>query len=538
MVRRSVVLPLLLVSLPVLAKPPRLTLFVTVDSLGSDVLQHHRPRFRAGFARLLAEGAYFPSVRYEHAECVTAVGHATLATGTWPWRHGIVGNRMINRGTGKLEPAFFDATHPVLDAPKGVEDSAPAALLAETLSDRLRAATALKGRSIALSGKGRSAVPLAGKLGDAWWFHEQVGKFVTGTWYRKEPPAWLKTFNDRRLPDAYHDRLWELVEPTKAYQGDDDRPFETDRHGMGRVFPHPLGGGLPGPGPQSWASLASSPMMNEVMVELAKAAIEGEQLGKDDVPDLLSVSFSALDRTYHLYGPTSWEEQDHLVRLDRSLGELISAAERAAGRGNLLVILTSDHGGANIPEDWAAMGLGGTRVAPASLQKTVNDDLEKRFGAAGLVTAIEELDVYLDQKAMEAKKLDAAAVRRAAAAALQRHPDVQLAVARDDLETINRGGLGAVLRHSHHPDRSGEVLVVLKPYRVLESEPLGTSHGTPWSYDAEVPVLVMGRGVRPGVYPGPARTIDVAPSAALLMELGAPAMSEGTPLSDALALPK
>ena len=538
MVRRCVVLPLLLSSLPVFAKPPRLTLFVAVDSLSSDLLQRGRPRLKSGFARLMNEGAYFPSVRYETAECVTAIGHTTLVTGTWAWRHGIIGNRQLNRATGKLEPVFFDASHPVLEAPRGPEDGSPSALLAETLSDRVRAATTLKGKSIAISGKGRSAVPMAGRLGEAWWFHEQVGKFITGTWYRKELPGWVKAFNDRHLPDSYHEKAWNLAEPAKAYAGDDDRPFESDQFGMGRVFPHPLGGGLPTPGPQSWGALASSPMMNEVLVEFAKAAIEGEQLGRDDVPDLLSVSFSAFDRTFHLFGPTSWEVQDHFVRLDRALGDLIAAAERAAGRGNVLVIVASDHGGANIPEDWSALGLAAARVSPATIQKGLNDELEKHFGVGGLVMATEEADVYLDHKAMETRKLDGMTVRREVVALLMKNPDVQLAVARDDLDRVVGAGLGDAMRHAYYPARSGDVLFVLKPFRVLDGAPQGTSHGTPWSYDSEIPVLLMGRGVRPGVYPGPARAIDVAPTAALLMELGAPAMSEGAPLPDVLALPR
>lgn len=522
-----------------LARPPKLTLFISVDSLGAEVLAHNRPRFKAGFARLINEGAYFPSARYELAECVTGIGHATLATGAWPWRHGVVGNRIMNRATGKLEPVFGDTSHPVLEAPISNEDVSPANLLAETLSDRLRAATGLKGKALAISGKGRAAVALAGRLGEAWWFHEQVGKFVTGTWYRKEFPTWVKTFNDKKLADGYQTKRWELLGAAKDYTGDDDRPFESDWYGLGKTFPHPLAGGIPSPGPQSYSALAASPMMNEVMVEFVKAAIDGEQLGKDEVPDLLSISFSALDRTYHLYGPTSWEMQDHLARLDKAIGDVITYAERAAGgRGNLVVVLSADHGGANIPEEWAAQGLDGVRVAPAALLKGLNDELEKRFATPALALAIEEVDVYLDQKLIETKKLDGAAVRRAAAAWLSKQPDLQLAVAKDDLENGSRGGLAQVLRQGYLAERSGDVLMVMKPFHVLEGEPRGTSHGTPWSYDSEIPVLLLGRGVKPGIYATRARAIDVAPTVAVLAELGAPAMCEGAPLADALALPK
>ncbi|MBL9039846.1 MAG: alkaline phosphatase family protein, partial [Archangium sp.] len=469
------------------AKPPRLALFVSLDSFGSDVFQRNRARFKAGLGRVSSDGAVVPVVRYEVAECVTAEGHTTLATGAYPWRHGIVGNRIINRSTGKLEPVFVDPGHPVLDAPLGLDDASPANLLAETVSDRLRASTGSVGKAISIAGKARAAIAMGGKLGEAWWFHEPQGRFVTGTWYLKEAPAWVKGFNDKKLPDGYHAKRWELSGSPKDMLGEDDRPLESDWYGMGRTFPHGLTGGLPGPGPQSYSALASSPFMNDVLVEFAKAAIEANQLGKDDVPDLLSISLSPLDRTYHLYGPTSWEMQDHLTKLDKSLGDLFTAAERAAGgKQNLVIMISGDHGGAALPEEWAALGLDGVRVAPTTIEKALNDELAK-LGVANAVLAIEETDVYLDLKAIADKKLDGAVVRRAAAAFLAKLPDVAFAVARDDLATAEAAGFGAALRHGWYPERSGDVVMVLKPFHVLESEPRGTSHGTPYSYDSEVP---------------------------------------------------
>ncbi len=537
--KRWLVTILLVVSGVSFAKPPRLTVFISVDSLGSDVLQRNRFRFKSGFSRLLNEGAVYPAARYELVETVTGIGHATLSTGAWPHRHGVVGNKVLNRSTGKLEPCFGDASHPVLEAPPGNDDVSPLNLLAETLADRLRQSTQMRGKAIAIAGKGRSSVAMAGRLGDAWWFHEQVGKFVTGTWYRKEFPTWVKTFNDRKLPDTYADKRWELLGPAKDYVGEDERPFESDWYGMTKMFPHPLSGGLASAGPQSWSALASSPMMNEVMVEFAKAAIEGEQLGKDDVPDLLSISFSALDRTYHLYGPNSWEMQDHLARLDKQLGDLLAAAEKAAGgKSNLLVVLTADHGGANIPEEWASMGLDGVRVAPANIQKALNDELEKRFALPSLVTAIEETDIYLDLKVIEGKKLDPAVVRRAAAAFLQRLPDLQTAISRDDIGLLDPAGLGKALSNSFHPERSGDVLMVLRPFHVLESEKAGTSHGTPWSYDSDVPIFLFGKSVKPGIYSSTVYPVDLAPTMSAILEMGAPASNEGVVLFEALTLPK
>jgi predicted AlkP superfamily pyrophosphatase or phosphodiesterase len=532
--RSCVAVLLCLLSLPALAKPPRLTLFISVDSLSSDLFWRMKPRFKAGFAALSAQGAYFPTVKYEYAETVTAAGHATLLTGTNPQRHGIVSNKIFSRSTGKLERVFADATHPVLEAPLDTDDVSPVALLAEGVADRLKVSTHGRGKAIALAAKARAAIAMGGKLGTAFWFNQQTGRYTTGTYYLKELPNWLKTINDKKPADTYQSKEWPLLLPPKEYTGTDDRPFEEDAFNLGRTFPHSLNGGLTAPGHQSYQALDASPFANDMLVQVAKAAIDGEQLGKDDAPDLLMVSFSAFDRIGHLFGPYSLEAQDAALRLDRSLAELIAAAEKAAGgRANLDVVLCADHGSAAIPEEWAAAGLDGVRVSYEAMKSGLKKELSDRFKGAELLGDIEESDVYLDWKAIDAKKLDVTAVRRAAAAWLLKQPDVAFAVARDDLEAAP-GPYAQAVRLGFHPERSGDVLVVLKQYHVLEDEPAGTSHGAPYSYDNEVPLLMLGRGVKPGFYPEKIRAVDVASTLAALMEIGNPAESEGTARAEAL----
>lgn len=534
--RQLWILLLLLAAVPAHAKPPRLTLFITVDSLGSDLFLRSRPYFKSGLAQLAQQGAYFPFVRYEYAETVTAAGHATLATGANPWRHGVISNRIFNRATGKDEAILADANHPLLEAPNAPEDVSPENLAAETVADRLRLASRMRSKVVAISSKGRSAVPLAGRLGQAWWFNDSVGKFVTGTFYAKELPVWVKAFNDKKQPDATFGKSWVLALPSKEYLGEDDRPFETDWFGMGRRFPHPVTGGLSAPGPQFYQALAASPFMTELLGAMAKAAIDGEQLGKDEVPDLLAVSFSPIDRIYHLFGPYSWEMQDALLRLDKVVGELVAAAERAAGRGNVAVVLTGDHGGAAVAEEWAAAGMSASRVNQPQLEAGLGKELQTRFGAPDLVVGIEEVDVYLSSKVVADKKLDGAAVRRAAAAWLASQPQVLVAIARDDLNGAStESGYLRALRLGYYPGRSGDVLFLLRPFNVLSIEPAGTSHGTPYAYDAQVPLLVWGRGARPGTYLREVPTVDVAPTLTALLEVGSPAMAEGSPIPEALS---
>lgn len=537
-VRLLVPLLLLLSAIPAFAKPPKLTLFISVDALGSDLFWRMKPRFKGGLALMSTQGAFFPTARYDYAETVTAAGHATLVTGTNPYRHGIVSNRVFNRQSGKLEPAFADPNHPALEAPLETTDVSPIALQSETLGDHLKLTTWGRAKVVSIAGKGRAAIAMGGKLGQAWWFNEAIGRFVTSTYYLKEVPAWMKAFNDKKPADAFQTKDWPLLLPPKEYFGTDDRPFEADVYGMGRTFPHPLNGGLTQPGPQSYAALSSSPMMNELFVQAAKAAIDGEQLGKDDVPDLLAVSFSCFDRTYHLFGPYSWEVQDAALRLDKAIGELIGHAERAAGgRANLVVVLSADHGGSAVPEELAAAGLDGVRVSPDAMREALKKELSDRF-KGDFVSSIEETDVYLDHKAIADKKLDLAAVRRAAAAFLSKQPDVAFAMARDDLETA-QGQYAASARAGYYPERSGDVIVILKPFHVLEFEPAGTSHGAPYAYDNEVPVMFLGKGVKPGFNPAPIRVIDVAATTAALMEMGEPASSEGSARAEAMtSLPR
>jgi len=527
---RAFALAFVLLATPALAKPPRLTLFIAVDALGTDLLLRSRPQLKAGLAQLIERGAFYPDVRYQQALAATAPGHSVLSTGAYPWRTGVVGNRLMNRTTGKEEPAFWDASHPTLDAPVGVEDVSPEPMLAETLADHLRLFTAGRGKAIALSGKARAAIALAGRLGQAFWFNEQVGRLVSGTAYMKELPAWLRNFNDRRLPDAAFGTEWSLALPVTQYVGDDDRPFEAPSYGMGRTFPHSLKGGAPSPGPPSYAAFASSPLANGLLLQAAKAAIVGEGLGKDDVPDLLAVSFSATDLVYHQYGPYSWEMQDALVRLDRQLADLVAAAEKAAGgRQNLLVVLSSDHGGAALPEEWIAAGINATRLKPSALKQGLAQELQTRFGGPVLLGLMDR-DIFLNGKVVAEKKLDPAVVRRAAADWLARQPGVALVATQEDLESGQElSGFLPALRRSRYPGRSGDVTFLLRPYVVFMDSDTGTTHGEPYSYDNQVPLVLYGKGVKPGLYRMQVHASDVAPTAAMLMEMGAPASAEGEP---------
>ena len=241
------------------------------------------------------------------------------------------------------------------------------------------------------------------------------------------------------------------------------------------------------------------------------------------------MSFSSNDYVNHQYGPYSWESQDALLRIDRAMAELVTASERAAGgRANLLVVVTADHAIAAVPEEWAARGVAAVRVNPQGVAQALSKELGARLG--GEVTAVlEPPDVHLGGKAYLGAKPDAAvAARRAAAAWLAKHPSVVVAVAKDDVDTAgDLRGYARTLRLGFHPERSGDVLIIPRAFHVWDPESVGTDHGTPYAYDTQIPVVIAGHGVKAASYAQEISLADVAPTVATLMEIGAPAQSEG-----------
>jgi arylsulfatase A-like enzyme len=220
--------------------------------------------------------------------------------------------------------------------------------------------------------------------------------------------------------------------------------------------------------------------------------------------------------------------QDTMVRLDKTIGDLVAAAERVVGKGNLLVVLSADHGGAAIPEEWAALGLPAARILEANFGKDLSSALQAQFGAP-VLAGLEEGGIYLSDRVIAERKLDGAAVRRAVVAYLAKLPYVAYAVARDDLQDpANLSSYAKAVRLGYYPGRSGDVQFVLRPYHILDTGPMGAIHATPYSYDNQVPVIFQGKGVKPGFHPQRIGTVDVAATLSALLEIGTPAQTEGS----------
>ena len=233
-----------------------LVLQLTVDGLRRDLLDRYRQRFaQGGFRYLLDSGTFYANAHYQHANTETIVGHTTLATGAFPADHGMIGNVWYDRASGELAYNIEDPQHPLLPTRQDqrvgeqvdpaqqlarTQGRSPAGMLAETFSDRLQAYFGGKSKVFAVSGKDRGAVPMAGRAGKAFWFSTNNGDFVSSTYYYDEYPDWVVEWNVQRRAEALGGRQWQLLNDPASYMlgHQDDRPYETDLRGFGRVFPH------------------------------------------------------------------------------------------------------------------------------------------------------------------------------------------------------------------------------------------------------------------------------------------------------------
>jgi arylsulfatase A-like enzyme len=293
------------------------------------------------------------------------------------------------------------------------------------------------------------------------------------------------------------------------------------------------------PAADYYGRLKVSPAVDELTLEFAEAAVDGEQLGRNPTgaPDLLGVSLSGHDYVNHAYGPESRMSHDHLQRIDRKIGEFFAFLDKRVGLDNVLVVLTADHGFANTAEFARTQHADALRVNPKILLESLNAALAERFGGAKLVKTSLLPDVHLDDEAIARRGLVRADVENAAARFLLTQPGLSEVFTRTQLEqgVAAKSRLGTLMQRAWNSQLSGDLLVVTTPYTIFGSGSSGASHGTPWQYDTSVPLLVMGkRWIRPGEQPGYAEVVDIAPTLAQILHVRRPAGAEGRVLKEAL----
>jgi predicted AlkP superfamily pyrophosphatase or phosphodiesterase len=509
---------------------PKLVVLLVVDGLPQRQVTGYRDQLAPdGFARFLDRGAWFSDAHYRHAFTVTAAGHATMLTGAYPHRTGIIGNEWRDVNTGATVYNTGDTGHTYIGhATKPLDGTSPKNLKVETLGDVLRRADP-RAKVIGISGKDRGAILPAGKTGAAYMYMTETGRFASSTYYMQQHPAWVDAFHASRPADRWFKQEWKPLLADAAYARSipDAQPWFGPRGGK---LPMMMGVAADdAPGPNYYSALLSSPFADALTLEFARAAIDGEQLGKDDATDILSVSLSGHDYVNHRWSAESRLSHDHLLQVDRLLQAFFRDLDGRVGRNNYVVVLTADHGFMPAPEYSLSQGHVAGRLSGSGTVNRLNTILERDFGVAKLVQALSASAVLLDRSQL-AQRSDAAAIMEAVRRGLLADPAVAAAYTRPELESGSRSGAPYFdqMRRTWHRDVSGDVQYVLKPYWMMTSTSSIATHGSPHPYDTNVPVMFWGpHWIKAGPNAAPAEVVDIAPTLASLLGVPPPPANEG-----------
>ena len=535
---------------------PKLILQITVDQLRGDLPTRYYDRLGDGGFRFLWEnGVVYRNAHHAHANTETIVGHTTLATGAHPSGHGMVGNLWFDRETGFTTYNVEDPDYRLLtqgaDVDAGTEidptqraartdGRSPAAILVTTFSDELRSNTGGKAKVMGISVKDRGAISLAGHSGTAFWFSKASGEFVTSTYYLDQYPDWVNAFNDSRPTQRYANASWELLQDQDSYLfgATDDRDWETDVAGFGRVFPHSFGDGT-SPYFTTWLTL--SPAGDQLVLDFATKALVEEQFGRDETTDYLSVSFSSTDYVGHIFGPSSLEAEDNILQLDRTIADLIAFVDEQVGLDNTLIVLSADHGGPDAPGYLKSMGIPAGYIEPETWDRqTAIDRVKKQFEIKGdLIETYEHPYLYFSTDVKNNERIDHEALEAAVADELSKFPGISLAVSSSALRKGNLPDthLYRSVVNNFNSKRSGDVFIVFEPNWFIndfDGLTVAATHGSPWYYDTYVPIVFAGMDLPVRVVDRKVHTIDIAPTLSAYIGIRAPSGSVGAPLQEVL----
>ncbi len=547
---------------------PRLVLLIVADQFRYDYLDRFGDLFgERGLKRLLREGASWVDANYDHFPTYTGPGHATMLTGAYPGASGIVGNEWPDRESGKKVSSVSDETTVLLGSTAAEKGSSPRRLLASTLGDELRLTTNDRAKVIGISLKDRSAILPAGRRGNAaYWFSTVNGSVVSSTYYFKTLPGWVTDFNNQRPSDKFFRGRWDRLLPESEYQkraGADAPPWEDIGKVAGETntFPHVITGGSSTPTSAFYKEIEFSPFGNDLVLSFAQRAIEAEQLGQDEYTDVLSVSFSANDYIGHRYGPYSHEAMDITLRFDHSVAALLDFVEKRVGLRNTVVVFTADHGVAPGPKHAIASGLAAGRVDYTEVQRRVRAAISARYNPQakspdptadylyryddeGKTTdAIINNNIYFNLEALKRDGVAAEDLEYVAGEAALTVPGVARYFTRAQL--LRGGALASSatgssvdpiarrVQHGFFARRSGNVIFVTEPF-TYSSTAVHATHGSPYTYDTHVPLIIRGESVASGRYFQPASPADIAPTLAAILRIQAPSNVTGRILLEAL----
>jgi predicted AlkP superfamily pyrophosphatase or phosphodiesterase len=475
---------------------PALVVGIVVDQMRYEYLYKYADRYsNNGLKRLIREGMNCQDNHYNYAPTVTAAGHASVYTGTVPAVHGIVGNEWTDVATGKKVYCTDDSTVSTVGTTGKTGFMSPKNMWTSTITDQLKLAQNFKSKTIAIALKDRGAILPGGHSADgAYWYDSKEGRWITSSFYMQSLPKWVQAFNAEQRAQKYTKAGWNTLYPIQTYtiSGPDDSPYESKMAGeTAPVFPHTLQGGNP------LELIRTSPYGNTLTKDFAIQAMTEEKLGKNGTTDFLAVSFSSTDYVGHIFGPQSVELEDTYLRLDQDIAEILTYLDKNYGKDQVLVFLTADHAVAEIPGYLNSHKMPGGVFDRVKAMADIKKVTQEAFGQSDLIIGEDNSQLYFNKLALAKMNIDRAKLIQVVKQSLKKQVGFQELIDLQNIEGLTLNNLYAdLIRNGYNPDRSGDVMILLKPQWFMGSK-TGTTHSTLYAYDTHVPLVFYGWKVKP-----------------------------------------
>ncbi len=502
---------------------PKLIIGLVIDQMRWDYLYRFNDLYGAnGFKRLLSQGFSCENTLVPYIPTYTAPGHSCIYTGSVPAINGMVGNNWFEKSIGKNVYCTDDSTVSTVGSTTVWGKMSPRNLWTTTITDELRFSNNFKSKVIGIALKDRASILPAGHVANAaYWYDDKAGNWITSSYYMRDLPGWLKQLNDTHFPDNAMSKDWNTILPIEKYDqsAGDDNSYEHSIEGENsKTFPHRISQ----ISKAKYEAFKFTPSSITYTFDLAMAAIDNEKLGKNDVPDFLTISISSTDYIGHLFGPNSIEVEDTYLRLDKDIAEFLQFLDEKAGKGNYLLFLTADHGVAHIPAFMQQHNTPAGVFNEGTLSKEITMMLDKQFNIKNGVRILENYQVYLNTNEIERSGKSLGEVKKAVIKLLL---DESFIVQSFETERISETSLPEPIKrmtiNGYNPKRSGDIQFTVKPAYFAGSEE-GTTHGSWNPYDAHIPLVWFGWNVKQGKTNRETYMTDISPTIAAMLKIQMP----------------
>jgi hypothetical protein len=397
----------------------------------------------------------------------------------------------------------------------------PRNMWVSTITDELRMSSNFKSKVIGIALKDRGSILPAGHSANAaYWFDNANGQWISSSFYMKELPVWVQAVNNRKMPDSFMQRGWKTLFPIETYiqSTADNKWYESKLPGEDNTFDHATETITN----NKYDAFRHTPFGNSFTFSMAKAAIEGERLGKGEATDFLAVSFSSTDYIGHLFGPNSIEVEDMYLRFDREFADFLKYLDTKIGKGNYLMFITADHGAAHIPGFSKEHNIPAGVLDDADIKAQINTTLDRTFGLKGAISQIINYQLYLNDSLINNSKVDRNALKQFIIQELLKYPGISSAF---ELGIQTRYMLPAALEqmviNGYNQKLSGDIQFVFKP-QWFDGWNTGTTHGVWAPYDSHIPLIWFGWNIKPGKLNRRVYMTDISVTLAALLKIQVP----------------